>query len=131
MAKNLALIIGNDTDANKLLQINPVIEKHIFYLRKYCGPDNRQNSSINNSLVSSFSVQDSKASGGKSTDSQTCSTVEIQMKMLIEFASNISRLVMRKYNFVMLASLSAQNLIRSTLDSPKMSNTLHSTHKQG
>lgn len=53
------------------------------------------------------------------------------MKMLIEFASKMSRLVMRKYNFVMLASLSAQNLIRNTFESPKTSQTFPSAQKQG
>lgn len=120
IAKNLALIIGNDTDANKLIKISPVIEKHIFYLRKFCSKDFTNSLSLNSSAMSSFSIQDSKASGGKqSVEAKNSATVELYMKMLIEIASKMCRLNMRKYNFVMLASLSAQNLIRNTIESPK------------
>ena len=37
IAKNLALIIGNDTDPTKLIYISPTLEKHIFQLRRYSG----------------------------------------------------------------------------------------------
>ena len=78
---------------------------------------------MNNSALSS---QDSKLSLGKqSVEAKNSATVELHMKMLIEFASKMCRLNMRKYKIVMHANLSAQNLIRNTVESPK--HTLTST----
>ena len=96
IAKNLALIIGNDTDPVKLLAISPALEKHIFYLSKYVShptKDRSLNSSAN-------SLQDHS----KSALDQTLDT---HIQLLMEFATKINRLNMRKYNFVTLNNLSS------------------------
>lgn len=80
-----------------------MIEKHIYDLHKFCKPKPQEQGSMSDlsmaSIVSSRQL-----------------LLETHVKLLIEFASKISSLNIRKYRFVMQVNLSSQGLVRGNVN---------------